>query len=106
MMTRCLLCLTLALAPAAATAQGADPMQSATCQQALRAVEVQEVEVAAARQVDPLASLPRNRAALARLEALRQRAAQVCLAGRPDRPSSRPGQQNRPSSRPDRQAPR
>jgi hypothetical protein len=105
-MPRFLLCLTVALAPAAAVAQGSAPMQSVHCQQALRAVQDQEAQIAAAQQVDPQAALPRNRAALDRLEALRQRAAQVCLTNRPDRPSSRPGQLDRPSSRPDRPPPR
>jgi hypothetical protein len=105
-MGRFLFCMMVGMAPALATAQGADPMQSAACQQALLAVEAQEAQVAAAHRLDPQAGLPRNRAALARLEALRQRAAQVCLASRLDRPSSRPNQQDRPSSRPNRPAPR
>jgi len=93
---RCLLRWTLAFAPVVALAQGADPMQSAACQQALSAVAEQEAEVAAAQRLDPQFGLPQNQAALARLEAGRQRAAQVCLTSRPERPSSRP---DRPASR-------
>jgi len=94
-MPRCLLCLTVALAPAVAVAQDADPMQSVACQIAMRAVGNQEAKVAAAEQLDPLAGLPQNQAALAQLEASRQHAAQTCL-----------GSRQRPASRPDRLSPR
>jgi hypothetical protein len=102
-MLRSMFRLIVALVPLAAAAQDVAPMQSAACQQALLAVQAQETQTAAAQQTDPQAGLPANRAALAHLGALRQRAAQVCLGNRVDRPSSRPGQQDRPPSRPGQQ---
>jgi hypothetical protein len=112
-MARVLYCLIVALSPAVTLGQAADPLQSAACQQALRSVGEQEARAAAAQQVDPQAGLPQNRVALARLEASRQHAAQVCLGSQRIRPASRPEQAPRlvqpsitpPPSRPSSRTP-
>jgi hypothetical protein len=75
------LALALLLCASVAHSQD-DPLDTPACREALDAVRVQEAAASAARDTDG----PRRSAALAQLEAARQKAAHACLGSRADRP--------------------
>lgn len=90
-MRRALPGLCLLLAVQAAPAQDEDALRSDPCRGALAALQAQEAAAAATTPArEPEADEAAHHAALARLNAARDRAARACLQGRADQPA-RPG---------------